>query len=93
MVKVSELSGKKVITSDAFEVGKVDGAEMNDQWNITHLHVGFNKEATRELGFKKPVLGHVTICLPIDLIRGFGDVITLTKTRADLKDLPECKWL
>ncbi|UCD96686.1 MAG: PRC-barrel domain-containing protein [Candidatus Bathyarchaeota archaeon] len=93
MVKVSDLNGKKVITADAFEVGEVDGAEMNKEWKITHLHVGFNKEATRELGFKKPVFGHVTICLPIDLIKGSGDVITLTKTRAALKDLPECRGL
>ena len=91
MVKVSEINGKKVITTDAFNVGKVSGAEMDDQWKITHVHVDLSKEATNELGFKKPVLGHITICLPVKVIQGLGDVITLGKTREGLKGIPECK--
>jgi sporulation protein YlmC with PRC-barrel domain len=91
MVKVSEINGKKVITTYAFNVGKVSGAEMDDQWKITHVHVDLSKEATNELGFKKPVLGHITICLPVKVIQGLGDVITLGKTREGLKGIPECK--
>jgi len=91
MNKVSELNGKKVITTDAFEVGKVSGAEMDKNWRITHVHIELSKEATNELGFKKPVLGHIGICLPVNLIQGFGDVITLSKAREDLKGIPECK--
>jgi sporulation protein YlmC with PRC-barrel domain len=91
MVRVSEISGKKVITTDAFNVGKVSGAEMGDQWRITHVYVDLTKDATNELGFKKPVLGHITICLPVKLIKGLGDVITLNKTREELKGIPECK--
>ncbi len=91
MVKVSEINGKKVITTDAFNVGKVSGAEMDDQWKITHVHVDLSKEATNELGFKKPILGHITICLPVNLIQALGDVITLSKTREGLKGIPECK--
>ena len=91
MVKVSEINGKKVITTDAFTVGKVSGAEMDNQWKITHVHVDLSKEATNELGFKKPILGHITICLPVNQIQGFGDVITLSKTREGLKEIPECK--
>ena len=91
MVRVSEINGKKVITTDAFNVGKVSGAEMDDQWKITHVHVDLSKEATNELGFKKPMLGHITICLPVSQIQGLGDVITLSKTREGLKEIPECK--
>jgi len=91
MVKVSEINGNKVITTDGFNVGKVSGAEMNDQWKITHIYVDLTKDATNELGFKKPVLGHITICLRVKLIQGLGDVITLTKTREELKGIPECK--
>jgi len=91
MTKVNELNGRKVITLDAFEVGKVDGAEMDNRWSITHLHISLSKEATAELGFKKPVLGHVTICLPVSLVKGVGDVVTLTKERTALKEVPECK--
>ena len=91
MVKVSGINGKKVITTDAFEVGKVSGAEMDEQWKITHVYVDLTKDATNELGFKKPVLGHITLCLPVKLIQGLGDVITLSKTREGLKGIPECK--
>jgi sporulation protein YlmC with PRC-barrel domain len=91
MVEVSELNGMKVITADAFEVGEVSGAEMSKDWKITHLHIDLSKHAVNELGFKRPLLGHVTICLPVDLIKGYGDVITLTKERKALKDIPECK--
>jgi sporulation protein YlmC with PRC-barrel domain len=91
MVKVSEIHGKNVITTDAFNIGKISGAEMDDQWKITHVYVDLSKEATNQLGFKKPVLGHITICLPVNLIQGIGDVITLSKTREGLEGIPECK--
>jgi sporulation protein YlmC with PRC-barrel domain len=91
MTRVSELKWKKVITTDAFEVGKVSEAEMDKNWTITHVHIELSKEATNELGFKKPVLGHVTICMPVNLIQGFGDVVTLNKARDGLKGIPECK--
>jgi sporulation protein YlmC with PRC-barrel domain len=68
MVEVGKLDGKKVITTDGFNVGEASGAEMDNQWKITHLQVNLSKEATNELGFKKPVLGHITICLPVNLI-------------------------
>ncbi|MGD8566097.1 MAG: hypothetical protein PVF96_07090 [Candidatus Bathyarchaeota archaeon] len=91
MVKVNEINGKKVITTDAFNIGKISGAEMNDQWKITHVYIDLTKEATNQLGFRKPVLGHITICLPVNLIQGIGDVITLSKTREGLEGMPECK--
>jgi sporulation protein YlmC with PRC-barrel domain len=93
MFEVSKLNGKKVITTDAFNVGEVSEAMMDTDWKITHIHVNLTKEATKELGFKKPVLGHITICLPVDHIKGFADVITLNKTREELKGIPECKSL
>ena len=91
MVKVSEINWRKVITTDAFEVGKVSGAEMDDQWKITHINVNLTKTATNELGFKKPVLGSITICLPVEYIQGLGDVITLNTTREGLKGIQECE--
>jgi len=91
LVNISELNGRKVITTDAFNVGKVLGAEMDNQWNITHIIVQLSKDATNELGFKKHVLGHITICLPVKLIQGFEDVVTLGIKREGLNGLPECK--
>lgn len=92
MVDVSKLNGKKVITTDAFTLGEVAGAEVDTKnWQITHIHVDLTNDATKELGFKKPFLGHLTVCLPVTLIKAFGDVVTLDKPIQQLKDLPECK--
>ena len=82
----------KVITADAYTLGEVEGAHVDtDTWKITHLDVGLTKEATRELGFKKPMLGSLSVCLPIIVVKNFGDVITLNKSLQEFKNLKECK--
>jgi len=91
-MKVSKLNGMKVITSNAYTLGEVEGAHVDtDNWRITHLDVGLTKEATRELGFKKPLLGSLRICLPVTIVKGFGDVITLKNSLQEMKNLKECK--
>jgi sporulation protein YlmC with PRC-barrel domain len=91
MARMSELTDREVITSDAYNLGEVIGAEVDTKaWKITHLNISLTDDATRELGFKKPFLGHVDVCLPVDLVEAYGDVITLRKNLANLKELPEC---
>ena len=91
-MKISKLNGMTVITSDAYTLGEVNGAHADiGTWNITHLDVALTKEATAELGFKKPLLGSLTICLPISAVKKVGDVIALNKSLLDLKTLRECK--
>jgi sporulation protein YlmC with PRC-barrel domain len=86
------MNGMRVITDDAFILGEVDGAQANIvTWQITHLDVVLTKEATQEIGFKKPMLGSVTICLPTSAIKEVGDIITLNFSRMTFKDLKECK--
>jgi len=86
------MNGMKVITADAYTLGEVEGAHVDtDTWKITHLDVGLTKEATRELGFKKPMLGSLSVCLPITVVKNFGDVITLNKSLQEFKNLKECK--
>ncbi len=92
MARMSELTDRQVITADAYNLGDVIGAEVDTKaWKITHLNVSLSDDATRELGFKKPFLGHVDVCLPVELVQAYGDVITLRKDLANLKELPECK--
>lgn len=80
-----------VITADAYTLGEIDGAHADTNlWNITHLDVELTKEASAELGFKKPFLGSITVCLPISSIKNVGDVVTLNKSLLDLKNLKEC---
>jgi sporulation protein YlmC with PRC-barrel domain len=91
-MKVSKLDGTKVITANAYVLGEVDGAHVNvDTWKITHLDVNLTNEATKELGFKKPFLGSLKVCLPVTVIKEFGDVITLENSLQELKNLKECK--
>ena len=92
MINVSKLIGRKVITADAFTLGEIDGAKVDtERWQVTHLDVSLSDEATRELGFKKPLLGSVKVCLPVTLIQAFGDLVTLNKPLQELKTLEECK--
>ncbi len=92
MVSVSKLNGKKVIGANAYTLGEVTGADVDtEKWQITHLHVSLTDEATRELGFKKPLLGSVIVCLPINIIQAAGDVISLSKSITDLKNVVEPK--
>jgi sporulation protein YlmC with PRC-barrel domain len=91
MIDISTLKGKIVITKDAFNVGEISEANMDDDWKITHIQVKLTKEATNILGLKKPYLGHTTVCLPTYYVRSIGDVITLSRNRDELKEIPECK--
>jgi sporulation protein YlmC with PRC-barrel domain len=92
-LKVSKLNGIKVITADAYTLGEVDGVQADtNTWTITHLEIDLTKEATRELGFKKPMIGSLTVCLPITTVKQFGDVITLNLSLPAFKDLKECKF-
>ena len=90
-MEIGKLKGKQVITKDAFYVGEISEANMDEDWRITHIQVKLTKEATKGIGLKKPFLGHVTICLPVKYVIGIRDVITLNLTRAELEKIPECK--
>ena len=91
-MKVSNMNGMKVITADAFRLGEVDGAHADTEtWQITNLIVELTKEATKELNFKKPLFGSLTVCLPIAAVKQVGDVINLNKSLLEFKDLKEVK--
>lgn len=92
MVTFSKLMGKKVIGANAYSLGEVHGADVDTgKWQVTHLHVSLTDEASRELGFKKPFLGAVIVCLPVTLIQAIGDVITLNKSIQELRSFVEPK--
>ena len=81
-----------VITADACVLGEVDGANADtNAWQITHLSLALTKETTSELGLKKPFLGSLTVSLPVTVISKVGDVITLSKSLLELKDMKEFK--
>ena len=91
-MKVSKLNGMKVITANAVTLGEIDGAHANTStWQITNLDISLTKETVKELGFKKPILGSVSVCLPVSEVKSVGDVITLKHTLQSFKNLKECK--
>jgi sporulation protein YlmC with PRC-barrel domain len=92
MTSVSELIGKTVVGAKARTLGSVNDVEVDTgKWLVTHLHVNLTGEATRELGFKKPLMGSVTVYVPISLAQAVGDIITLSKGIRELKDVIEPK--
>ena len=73
-------------------LGEVESAEVDtNSWQITNFYIGLTDEATGMLGFKRPFLGKVVVCLPASVIKSFQDKAILNKTIQELKDLKECK--
>ncbi len=91
MVNVNTLLGKNVVGDDARLIGSVTGVEVEllPTWQIAHLHVSLTEETTRELGYKKPFLGSVEVLIPISIVKAVGDLISLNKKTAELKDIVE----
>jgi sporulation protein YlmC with PRC-barrel domain len=84
--------GKRVIGANAYLLGEVAGADIDtEKWQLTHLHVSLTDDATRELGYKKPFMGSVIVCLPVQVIQAVGDVITLKKGINELRNVVEPK--
>lgn len=88
MTSVSELNGKKVIGASAFHMGEVEGAEFDTKnWQITHLQVKLNSDATEKLGLKKPLMAHLVVLLPVNIVIAVGDVVSLGNSIEELKNI------
>jgi sporulation protein YlmC with PRC-barrel domain len=84
------LRGKKVVGSEGYILGEFDRLHVDlSNWTATAFYVGLTDEATDELDFKKPFLSKIIICLPTQLIKAVGDVITLTEPIRNLKEISE----
>ena len=92
ILRVKHLNGLEVITADAFNLGKVDGAEVDTgTWQLTHLVVELTKEGEQALGLRKPILGSISVCLPVTAVNKIGHVVTLSQSIPELKTLKECR--
>jgi sporulation protein YlmC with PRC-barrel domain len=92
LTSVSELMGKKVIGASALTLGEVEGAEVETKnWQITHLQVKLTSEATERFGFKKPMISHLVVLLPVTIVKAVGDVISLDKSIEELKSIVKPK--
>jgi len=92
LASLRELNGLKVVTTDAYTIGDVDGIEFDvKKALITHLRVDLTKEAAKELRFKKPFMGSVIVCIPLSMIQAYGHVINLNVPLSQIKTLAECQ--
>jgi len=90
MVSINALFGKNVVGEDARVIGKSNGAQIDlPRWLITHIKVKLTEEATRELGYKKPLLGSVEVLIPVGFIKAVGDLISVNKNIKELKNIVE----
>jgi sporulation protein YlmC with PRC-barrel domain len=88
-VTFDKLSGKFVICAGGFDLGEVNGIDIDtDTWKVTHLHVKLSKQASENLGFKKRFRSS-TVCFPVSLVSKVGDNILLNKCLDDLTKTPE----
>ena len=84
-----KLSGKFVICAGGFDLGELNGVELNtDSWQVTHLHVKLSKPASEDLGFKKRFRSS-TVCMPTSLVAKVGDNVLLSKSLDELTKHPE----
>jgi sporulation protein YlmC with PRC-barrel domain len=89
-VNPTVLEGKKVVGSEGYILGEVDGVNINSNtWQANTFNVNLSEEATAELGFKKPFLSKITVCLPTQLVETVGDIITLREPIRNLEDIAE----
>jgi sporulation protein YlmC with PRC-barrel domain len=91
MVNVNTLIGKNVVGAGARLFGNVAGVEVEllPEWKLTHLRVSLTEQTTKELGYKKPLLGSVEVLLPVSIVKAIGDLIVLDKGVEELKDIVE----
>jgi sporulation protein YlmC with PRC-barrel domain len=86
----SLLDGKKVVGTEGYILGEVDGIDIDvNNWRANAFFVSLSNDAVSELGFKKPFIGKVTMCLPTQLVKAVGEVITLKEPVRSLKDIAE----
>ena len=86
----TKLNGKKVVDSEGYILGEVDGVDVDTTtWQAPGLYVSLSDDAVVNLGFKKPFLSRIVICMPTKVVKAIGEVVTLTEPLKNLKDMVE----
>ena len=84
------LDGKKVVGSEGYILGEVDGVDFDlSSWQANAFYVSLSDEAIAEFRLKKPFLSKIRVCLSTKLVKAVGDVITLKMPIRNLEDITE----
>ena len=86
MVRMEDVMGKEVISSDAIIVGSVEGVSIDpDHWRIPALRVTVTKGLEMAVDKKKKKIGPSRVFVNTGAINGVTDTITLGISMADIK--------
>ncbi len=92
MVNATALTDKKIMTSDAYFLGAVEGIEINtENWLVTHLRVLLSKQAVKDLHLEPPILWDVVMSLPVEFVKEFGEKINLKVPFSEIADAAKPK--
>jgi len=92
LVNALALNGKKVVTSDSYVLGEVEGVEVDtENWAVTTLRVTLTKQAVQDLKLEPPILWDVVISLPTKYIQTYSDPITLNIPFTEITNLTKTK--
>jgi sporulation protein YlmC with PRC-barrel domain len=86
MVRMEDVMGKEVISSDAIIVGTVEGVSIDpEHWRIPALRVTVTKGLEMALDKKKKKIGSSRAFINTGAVSSVTDTITLVPPMADLK--------
>ena len=90
-MRVDELSGKKVIDSEAQILGEVSGIDVDlKEWSVDSLYVRVDDDSIEALGMRKPrVFGKVEIRLPVTTVNAVSDLVSLKMNHKEIRELLE----
>ncbi len=84
------LKFKKVVGTEGYILGEINDLHVDfNSWQATAFYVILSDEAAAELNLKKPFLRRIMVCLPTEMIKAVGDVVTLKEPIRNLKDVAE----
>ncbi len=86
MMRLEELKGKGVLSSDGSYVGEVDGAILSGKWNIDNICVKVEKDVSEALGERRPLFFSHHKDIKTKFVDVIGDKVILNKTLMDLKN-------
>ena len=87
-MKYGEIEGKKVIDKQARLLGKVYEIEIDvKDWKVTHFCLDVDKDAVKDLGLRKPIIGSVKAIFPTEMIGAISDGIILNGNIGEFKNI------
>jgi sporulation protein YlmC with PRC-barrel domain len=78
MLRLEEIIGIEVLSSDAKVMGAVEGVGVDtENWRIGALKVVVTKGVEAALGVKKPLFGAARVAFPVEKVETVGDVVKM----------------